>query len=109
MSKGFPFAEWSSLASEDLIAVREVIPIKVNQKEDINDIKVARRRNKVTADGKKKTGYPKRTIRCGMTWNGGPWIMMERRGSTRGGRGGWAESMTGIDGAAEAAQDDTEV
>ena len=89
-----------------MIAVR-VIPINVNQKEEINDDKVARR-NKVTADVKKKTGYPKRTIRRGMAWDWGPWVMMERRGSTRGGRGGWAESMTGIDGAAEAAQDDAE-
>lgn len=86
-----------------MIAVREVISMNVNRIEEIDDSKVARRRNKVTADVKKKTGYPKRTIRCGTTWDGEPGVMMERRGSTRGGRGGWAESMTGTDGAAEAA------
>lgn len=69
MSNGFSFAERWGLVSEDMIAVREVIPINVNQKEETNDDKVARRRNKVTADGKKKTGYPKRTIRCGTRWD----------------------------------------
>lgn len=66
-------------------------------------IKAASRRKNVMTDGKNKQAVQNGDIISGTISDGRSRIIVEGRGSTRGGSGGWAESMTGRDAAMETA------